>query len=155
MSGQPPSEPERALDRIFELVVLLGEDMTRALARDDLTVARATLLWELRGRGPSTQRALADGLKVSARNVTGLVDALVATGFVVRRPHPTDRRATLVDLTEQGSRAVAAMEQGKRELAAVLFADMPAGRLACLEEGLDDVLDRLRERLPAAEEAGR
>ena len=30
--------------------------------------------------GPMTQRALAEVLGVSARNVTGLVDALVATG---------------------------------------------------------------------------
>ena len=115
----------RALERLLELVVLLGDDMTRAVARDDLTVARATLLWGLHQRGPSTQRVLADALKVSARNVTGLVDALVGTGFVVRRPHPRDRRPTLVDLTQHGSRAAAAMERRKRELAAVLFGDMP------------------------------
>jgi DNA-binding MarR family transcriptional regulator len=41
------------------------------------------------------------------RNVTGLVDALQADGFVMRSPHPTDQRTTLVTLTEQGGAAAA------------------------------------------------
>ena len=63
-----------ALDQILELVVLLGEDMTQSLARDGLTVPRAHLVWVLHLRGPATQRALADALKVTPRNVTGLVE---------------------------------------------------------------------------------
>ena len=60
-------------------------------------------MWLLHQHGPSTQRELAEALGVSARNVTGLVDALVETGFVTRGPHPTDRRATLVSLTAHGA----------------------------------------------------
>src|SRR5918993_821261 len=91
-----------ALDQVLELVVLLNEDMTRSLARIGLTSARAHVLWELHHRGPTTQRVLADALQVSPRNVTGLVDGLVETGFVTREPHPGDRRATLVSFTEHG-----------------------------------------------------
>ena len=40
------------------------------------------------------------------RNVTGLVDALEGAGFVTRSPHPTDRRATVVSLTPQGTNLV-------------------------------------------------
>jgi len=65
---------------VLELVAVLQEDTTRSLARDGLTAARAHLLWELQHRGPTPQRALADALRVSARNITGLVD-----GLVVRR----------------------------------------------------------------------
>ena len=43
-----------ALDRILLLVVLLNDDMTRTLARDDLTPSRAHLMWELVQNGPST-----------------------------------------------------------------------------------------------------
>jgi hypothetical protein len=71
----------------LDLVVLLNDDMTRSLARDGLTVSRTHLLWELEQRGPSTQRVLADAMKVSARTVTSLVDALSATGFVTREAH--------------------------------------------------------------------
>jgi DNA-binding MarR family transcriptional regulator len=143
-----------ALDRVLELVVLLNDDMTRSLARDGLTVARAHLLWELLRRGPSTQRALADALGVSARNITGLIDGLVGTGFVTREPHPTDRRATLVSFTERGAGIAAAMSRDQRELTGVLFGDLPAARLDCFLAGLDHVLSRLRDRL-SADGAGR
>lgn len=153
--GSPPQHTE-ALGRILELVVVLSDDMTRSLAAQGLTDARAHLLWELRRRGPSTQRVLADALRVSPRNITGLVDALVATGFVTREPHPTDRRATLVTFTDHGAATTAAMERDQHEFARILFADMPGERLAALVEGLDDVLARLRAHgvsIDAAREA--
>ncbi|MGH3923809.1 MAG: MarR family winged helix-turn-helix transcriptional regulator, partial [Pseudonocardiaceae bacterium] len=104
---------------------------------------RAHVLWELLQRGPTTQRVLADAMGVSARNVTGLVDALVATGFVTREPHPTDRRATLVSFTEHGAGTAEALRRGQHDVAQMLFGAMPAERFNCLVEGLDVVLTRL------------
>ncbi len=138
-----------ALGQVLELSLLVNDDMTQSLARDGLTTARAHLLWELAQRGPSTQRVLADALDVSARNITGLVDALVATGFVTREPHPTDRRATLVSFTEQGAATARALGEGQQEFADLLFAGMPEARFDCFVDGLGEVLDRLRERLQA------
>jgi DNA-binding MarR family transcriptional regulator len=142
-----------ALDSLLELVVLLGEDMTRSLARDGLTTSRAHLLWELLQRGPTKQQVLAEALGVSARNVTGLVDALVAGGFVTREPHPGDRRATLVSFTEHGAGIARAMRDGHQELARMLFGGMAAERYRCFLSGLDDVLAVLRERISLPEEA--
>ena len=119
MSGR--AEDVGALDRLLEVTVLLGQDMAEGLAVHGLTVARTTLLWQLRGSGPSTQRALADALGVSPRNVTGLVDGLVAGGLVTREPHPTDRRATLVSFTDRGARLVDELAAGQAELAGQLF----------------------------------
>jgi DNA-binding MarR family transcriptional regulator len=113
-----------ALGQVLELAILLNDDMTRALARDGLTVARTHLLWELHRRGPSTQRVLADALGVSPRNITGLVDGLVATGFVTREPHPGDRRATLVSPTAHGTRTASRMEEERAHLAELLFSTM-------------------------------
>lgn len=143
-----------ALDRLLELTVVLNRDMEQDLARRGLTAARVHLLWVLGQRGEATQRELAEDLGVSPRNVTGLVDALAETGFVVRRPHPTDRRATLVSFTEHGAAVAADLVRGQRELAEQLFADMPADRFACFGAGLDDVLRRIHE-LVAADAAQR
>ena len=144
----------RAFDQVLELVVLLDEDMKRGLAAAGLTVPRAHLVWVLRHEGPTTQRALADSLEVTPRNVTGLVDGLVATGFVTREPHPTDRRATLVALTEHGRSTLAEMDRGHREAAELLFGDMPGHRFDAFVEGLEHVVSRLRAGLEA-ERAGR
>jgi DNA-binding MarR family transcriptional regulator len=136
-----------ALDHVFELTVLLHDDMTESLAREGLTTSRAHLLWELNQLGPTTQTSLADALGVSARNVTGLVDALVEGGFVIREPHPTDRRAVLVSFTDHGAAVVKVMEQGQRELANLLFAQMRPQQFDCFAEGLELVVDRLRDNV--------
>ena len=134
----------RALDLLLEVAMLVNEAMTTALARDGLTPSRTHLLWVLGLQGPSTQRALAETLGVSARNVTGLVDALVETGFVTREPHPTDRRAALVSFTDHGAATVARLRREQQEFAHLLFGDVSARRLDALVGGLGEVRDRLR-----------
>jgi DNA-binding MarR family transcriptional regulator len=91
-----------ALDRLFEVTVVLGELMNRRLAEHGLTPARAEVVALLHRDGPLTQRQLSQALKCTPRNVTGLIDALEKAGFVARNQHPTDRRATLVTLTDRG-----------------------------------------------------
>ncbi|MGY1831894.1 MarR family winged helix-turn-helix transcriptional regulator [Geodermatophilus sp. SYSU D01180] len=143
-----------ALDRVLEVTVLLGRDLTTSLAAEGLTVARTTLLWRLRSAGPSTQRALADALGVSARNVTGLVDGLAEAGLVTREPHPTDRRATLVTPTARAERLLEEMATGQTQLAEQLFGGLAPDRLDGLVSALDEVLDRLRALVPGGTAAG-
>ena len=57
--------------------------------------------------GPTTQRELADALKVTPRNVTGLV----AGGFVTRERHPTDALGHVASRLREGLRA--AGERGR------------------------------------------
>lgn len=129
---------------MFELAVLLGEHMERGLAERGLTRARAQVIWQLFHQGPVTQRELSQALRVTPRNVTGLLDALQADGFVLRSPHPSDRRATLVSLTERGGAAAAALHDEYQEGARYLFADIPKAELTSFVVTLDRVLGKLR-----------
>jgi DNA-binding MarR family transcriptional regulator len=138
------STPVDALDRLLELTVLLEQDMTRDLGASGLTPARTHALWLVDAIGPCTQRALADALQVTPRNVTGLVDGLVDTGFVRRDPHPDDRRALLVSLTARGEATIARLKAGREELAGQLFGPVPDPRLRVLVGELDELLGRLR-----------
>ena len=52
--------------------------------------------------GKLTQNELRAELNVTSPNVTYLIDELEKDGLVSRSPHPTDRRATYVALTEKG-----------------------------------------------------
>ena len=87
-------------------------------------------------------------MKVTPRNVTGLLDALVDTGFVTRERHPTDRRATLVALTPKGTETMTAMARDHEHLAALLFDDMP--ERDAFGRGLDHVLQRLEEAIASS-----
>ena len=132
-----------ALDRVFEVAARLGDMMERALEERGLSTARAEVLFVLHQRGPIVQRELSQALRCTPRHVTGLVDSLEAQGWVARTPHPKDRRATLVSLTERGEKAAARMDTERRETAAELFGNVPAPDLATFVTVLDQVLDRI------------
>jgi DNA-binding MarR family transcriptional regulator len=93
-----------ALERLFELAILTTDVMEGGLAERGLTRARAEVLWRLHRQGPMTRRELSEAMRCTPRNVTGLVDALERDGYVTRGRHPTDRRATIVTLTERGAK---------------------------------------------------
>lgn len=144
----------RILDQLLELAVVLQQDMSRAFEGTGLTTARTHLLWELHRMGPSTQRALAGVLQVSARNVSGLVDALEGAGYVQRQPHPGDRRAFLVTLTGRGEQVTTRMEAEHQELARQLVTGLGSERTGALEEGLAHVLQRLHGLVAEASAGG-
>ncbi len=145
------SEPT-VLDRLLEISELFQRDLARAFAGTPLTPARTRVLWELQHGGPSTQQALATRLEVSARNITGLVDALEAAGYVARSPHPSDRRATIVSLSPSARRLMQTMQQEHAELTAELLGAVAEADRPALARGVDAIAARLRE-LIAAEEA--
>jgi DNA-binding MarR family transcriptional regulator len=149
----PGAQADEALARLFELAVVLFEAMERGLADRRLSRARAEVLWRLYHRGPMTQRELSQALNCTPRNVTGLLDALQADALVSRGPHPTDRRAVLVGLTEAGTGIVAALNTEHHEGAGYLFGDVPAADLASFVTTVDHVLARLRQADPASNPA--
>ncbi len=107
------------------------------------------MLWALHRQGPMTQRELSDAVGVTPRNITGLVDALEACGHAVRNPHPSDRRATVVSLTDKGSETMDGVQDGYRESASRLFADLPEADLAAFLSVADRLIGRVREQHPA------
>jgi DNA-binding MarR family transcriptional regulator len=140
-----PIRPAEASGRLFELAALLGNSIDRGLAEQGLTRARAEVIWRLGRQGPMTQRELSEALRCTPRNVTGLVDALESEELVTRRPHPTDRRATLVTLTKRGGMIASEWQAGYQEQAERLFAGLDAIEVAGFVATLDRVLERLRD----------
>jgi DNA-binding MarR family transcriptional regulator len=56
---------------------------------------------------------LSDQLRIAPRSATEVVDALESRDLVRRRPDPSDRRATLVELTEQGESVLEAIRAAR------------------------------------------
>jgi DNA-binding MarR family transcriptional regulator len=137
-----------ALDALFDLSEVLAGMMERGVAERGLTRARAGLLWALHHDGPMTQGALARTLGVTPRNVTGLLDVLETSGLVSRSAHPSDRRATLVDLTTEGRDTTTRLRAGRDELATNLFSDLSQKQLTAFHRTLMAVTERLRAANP-------
>ncbi|WP_424466259.1 MarR family winged helix-turn-helix transcriptional regulator [Pseudoclavibacter helvolus] len=72
---------------------------------NDLIALRFLLQQQRRGQ-IVMQKDLGERLNISSASVTGLVDRLVKSGHVERRPHPTDRRASIIAPTGESDKEV-------------------------------------------------
>jgi DNA-binding MarR family transcriptional regulator len=97
-----------------------------------------------------TQRRISDALRCSPRNVTGLLDGLERDGLVARNAHPTDRRATIVTLTDAGTRLLDRLGDEYDQSARRLFDGIPTRRLDTFVAVLDQILERVRHDDAAA-----
>ena len=91
-------------------------------------------------RKPLSMRELADVLGIDPPNATVIVDDLEALGLVRRRPHPTDRRAKLVEPTRKGKELA-------RRADAILATPPPA--LSTLDADDLEALRRILEQVRA------
>lgn len=83
---------------------------------------------------------LSKRMMVTGGNVTGITDQLVAEGLVARRDNPSDRRAYIVTLTDEGRKLFGAIAQAYDQWVAELLAAMDDGG----REQLYDLLARLK-----------
>lgn len=105
--ARPAPDPAGFGDLAGEFFALAHEVKRLANARyqgSGLSLARLMVLHELVDRGPIRIGSLSTCLNVAARTMTSTVDGLARDGLVERRPDPTDGRAVVVSLTEQGRR---------------------------------------------------
>ena len=131
MSSEPEvgAELMAAFDLTFELAARLSARMESGLASRGLNTSRAEVLFTLHGHRPMVQRELSQALHCTPRYVTALIDGLEADGWVRRERHPTDRRATVVRLTDQGGAAAARMHAERLAAASQLFGNVPQSHL--------------------------
>jgi DNA-binding MarR family transcriptional regulator len=98
------STPEATAREVWLLMSDLVLDNERRREVSDalgISFGRARTVRRL-ARRPMSMRELAEALGIDPPNATVVVDDLEARGLVRRRPHPTDRRAKLVEATRKG-----------------------------------------------------
>ena len=99
-----PSRTMAAVTSVMRVQQILLSAVDGALRPHGLTFARyeALVLLSFSRHGRLPMRVMGDRLQLHPTSVTNIVDRLQADGLVRRVPHPTDRRATLVEITESG-----------------------------------------------------
>ena len=70
----------------------------------------------LRDHGASTQKGVAEALRLDPTNLVGALNDLEAQGLVTRRRDPEDRRRHIVDLTDAGADELASNERKLAEV---------------------------------------
>ncbi|KAA8887036.1 MarR family transcriptional regulator [Nocardia colli] len=105
---------------------------TEQLARLDLDPAHFAVLGHLAGADGRSQQELADLLRVHRNAMVGLVDELEKRALVTRRPHPVDRRAHAVHLTDHAREALAAIQSEADALESEILAPLDETERALL-----------------------
>jgi DNA-binding MarR family transcriptional regulator len=93
-----------AVTSVMRVQQILQSAVDAALRPHGLTFARyeALVLLYFSKRGSLPMRVMGQRLQLHPTSVTNIVDRLEADGLVKRIAHPTDRRTTLVEITEAG-----------------------------------------------------
>lgn len=147
------STPSSRAQRLADLFSILAPAFLKwqyaGVLVPGMTYPRMNLIHVLAEDGPQIMSALRDRLGVSARNITVLVDGLEKEGFVRRVPHPTDRRATFIELTDAGRSVHRQVYARHADRAAALFAVLPVSD----QQHLGRILARLAANLAATSAA--
>ncbi|HEV2256312.1 MAG TPA: MarR family winged helix-turn-helix transcriptional regulator [Streptosporangiaceae bacterium] len=87
----------------FRAIARATHNRTNArMSAAGLSLARFRVLSALQAGGRMRMNELSAALGVVPRTVTTIVDALENDGMVARRPDPADRRATLLEISQEG-----------------------------------------------------
>jgi DNA-binding MarR family transcriptional regulator len=111
-----------------------------------LSYPRLRLLEALHCKGPGIMRDIADQIGLTPRNMTATVDSLEQDGLVSRRPHPSDRRATIIELTGAGREAADTAITPRIDAIAALFDDLSKARQAQFLQAVTTLTEGLRRR---------
>lgn len=113
--------------------------------------AAAPLLFIRRLGGGVRQVTLADYVGVEGATLVRLVDQLCAAGLVRREVDPSDRRANVLSLTDEGERMAELIEVELKRLRTDVFAEVSEEDVAATLR----VLDALSRAAAAASTSGR
>jgi DNA-binding MarR family transcriptional regulator len=112
---------------------------------NELSLNQMGVLGVLARRGASTVGELASAEKVQPPSMTRTVNCLEESGDVVKRPHETDRRQVVVELSEQGRDRVLADRARRDAWLAQRLRELTPDERAVLRQAAP-ILDRLAQK---------
>ncbi|GLY36322.1 MarR family transcriptional regulator [Amycolatopsis sp. NBRC 101858] len=122
--------------RLRPLVFRLYHQVRRQTPQLTLTLTQGSVLSELVNGGPRRMSALAEFERVKLPSMTDVVSRLERLGLATRTPDPADRRAVLVDVTDEGRRFYAEMVTAREEFLRERLIAMDDADRAAIEAAL-------------------
>lgn len=109
-----------------------------------LSPQRLRILGSLYERGPRIMSDLKEELGVTATNITALIDSLESDKLVQRRAHPTDRRATMIELAPKAKHELALGCTAYKDRVAELFSGLSETECKDFTKTLEKLWERLQ-----------
>lgn len=137
--------PQPDVPRLAQALRELVSVVSRETASHRLSRTAAGTLSALERRGPSRISDLTRLEAVGQPAMTGLVQRLEASGLVSRTSDPSDRRATLVAVTDAGRDALAERRRQQDAIVAARVARLPPDQIAALDAAVDAIVELTQE----------
>ena len=155
----PESEKPRRLTLLYQLYLASTESrqfMRLALRDTDMSGEEYGIYSYFYANGPRTQSQASVDLGYAVTTLASLLAPIIESGDLVRRPHPTDRRARLLELTPDGRLRLESAIPAFTDAYQALLAELEAAgadteaiftALATLREGVAATIRRLEAGL--------
>ena len=115
---------------------IIGQHAPSVWIDSGLTVTQLRSLFLIANRGSTNFRRLAEALKVTPSNVTGIIDRLEEQGLVSRTQNREDRREMTLQATDRGKALVSDLEgAGVKQMTRILSL-LSVDELSSLVRGL-------------------
>jgi len=138
-----PEGNERSLaSRLRLAVVRLNRRLRAQRTTASVTLTQYSALSTLKKCGPMTPGELAAKEVVQPPSMTRVIAALEEAGYVSRRPHPTDGRQSIVELTEAGLTLVLADISAREAWLDKRLAELSDAERGTLAEAAE-IIDRM------------
>jgi DNA-binding MarR family transcriptional regulator len=128
---------------LSQLGAYVADDFKRRLAPLGVHPRTNAVLVALAGTDGQSQRQLSARLGVHRNVMVSLIDSLEQQGLVQRRPHPDDRRAFAVTLTDKARQLLPVLEEQSNALEDEVTAALTPGERADLLRMLQHVAAEL------------
>ncbi len=106
----------RKIEQQMTVLLRRGQRIHLSTAAGGMTLERSAygILCQLADEGPQRLGTLATAFGLDPSTITRQVKALEDAGLAARTPDTTDRRASILDLTEEGSNVLASTRLHRR-----------------------------------------
>lgn len=134
----------RKLLRRFEQ--LISHHLKENGCCEGVTLAQCHTLLEIEDLGETTIGDLSKKLGLDKSTLSRTMEGLVNIGLVDRVVHPTDRRFTLLKLTDQGTEICTRINEGNDQYFAEVFEEIPSENHQHLNHCIALLVDAMREK---------
>ncbi|TCP61761.1 MarR family winged helix-turn-helix transcriptional regulator [Baia soyae] len=128
------------LSTSFQILIDKLHQRLSELGFHDIRPVHGYLIKYIAINNGATGIELADHLGITKQAVSKIVDYLEEKHYVLRKPHPTDKRGKIVVLTERGRLVVETKEKILNEIEQHLIDEVGAERLQMMKDDLASVI---------------
>ena len=143
-SGAGEDDDEQLASALRIAMMRVARRLRTAQADETLTLSQISALASLDRHGPCSPSALAEIERVQPPSMTRVIAALEERGLAVRAPHETDRRQSVLALSEAGRALLDETRRRRHAWLARCLEELPEADRAVLRAALP-VLERLGE----------